>query len=205
METLIELATSPVPYLTAVGMFGFLPGFTLRVFLLMYPKGHPRRTELLGELYAQPRLQRMFFVAEQMETALFEGPKARREVRVVRKAAKQTAQEPLSRRLKRVFTRRSKTIELDHGSLAGTAEAFGSAYRLDTNKNTVQYEEIKHSFTTTNFDRLLSDVEPLTSGEGVSALVAIDIADFTDSTTPLRGPGCVEYTITCDPETETSE
>lgn len=34
---------------------------------------HPRRQELLGELYAYPRIERPFWVTEQLETALFEG------------------------------------------------------------------------------------------------------------------------------------
>lgn len=87
MTTLIEVATSTWSFLTAVLLFGFVPGFVLRLFILIYPKGHPRRTELLGELYAQPLWLRLFFVAEQLETALFEGRSARRQARAAAKAA----------------------------------------------------------------------------------------------------------------------
>jgi hypothetical protein len=54
-------------------IFGFLPGLVLRLVVLLYPKGHPRRGELIGELYARPRWERPWFVAEQLEVALSEG------------------------------------------------------------------------------------------------------------------------------------
>jgi hypothetical protein len=54
--------------------FGFLPGFMLRIILLAaYRPDDPRRHELLGELYAMSRLARPLWVAQQCETALFEG------------------------------------------------------------------------------------------------------------------------------------
>lgn len=57
----------------ALLVFGFAPGVVLRLIVLFYPRGHPRRRELLGELYAVPRIERPFWVAEQLEVALFEG------------------------------------------------------------------------------------------------------------------------------------
>jgi Sigma-70 region 2 len=57
----------------ALLVYGFAPGALLRVIVLFYPQGHPRRRELIGELYAYPRIKRPFWVAEQLETALFEG------------------------------------------------------------------------------------------------------------------------------------
>src|SRR5271154_5468069 len=57
----------------AILVFGFAPGPVLRLILLMYPKGDPRRKELIGELYAVPRIERPFWVAEQFEIAFFEG------------------------------------------------------------------------------------------------------------------------------------
>jgi hypothetical protein len=57
----------------ALLVFGFAPAAVLRLIVLLYPRGHPRRRELLGELYAYPRIERPFWVAEQLETALFEG------------------------------------------------------------------------------------------------------------------------------------
>jgi hypothetical protein len=54
-------------------VFGFAPGAVLRLIVLMYPPDHPRRRELIAELYVVPRIERPFWVAEQVETALFEG------------------------------------------------------------------------------------------------------------------------------------
>src|SRR5580704_16359925 len=57
----------------ALLVFGFAPGVVLRLIVLFYRRGNPRRQELLGELYAVPRIERPFWVAEQPEVALFEG------------------------------------------------------------------------------------------------------------------------------------
>src|SRR5262249_8212633 len=57
----------------ALLVYGFAPGALLRLIVLLYPRKHPRRRELIGELYAYPRIMRPFWVAEQLETALFEG------------------------------------------------------------------------------------------------------------------------------------
>lgn len=54
-------------------VFGFTPGFCLRLIVLAYPRNDPRRTELIAELYAEPRIQRPLWVAEQLEVGLFEG------------------------------------------------------------------------------------------------------------------------------------
>lgn len=54
-------------------LYGFAPGFTLRLTVLLYPRDHPRRRELIAELYTVPRLHRPFWVMEQLETALAEG------------------------------------------------------------------------------------------------------------------------------------
>jgi len=57
----------------ALLVYGFAPGALLRLIVLLYPCDHPSRRELIGELYAYPRAKRPFWVAEQLETALFEG------------------------------------------------------------------------------------------------------------------------------------
>ena len=57
----------------ALLVFGFAPGVVLRLIMLCYRRGNPRRQELLSELYAVPRIERPFWVAEQLEVALFEG------------------------------------------------------------------------------------------------------------------------------------
>ena len=63
--------------LTFALMFGFAPGFVLRLLVLIYPKNDPRRQELVAELYTLGRVERLLFVGEQLETALFEGGRSR--------------------------------------------------------------------------------------------------------------------------------
>jgi hypothetical protein len=65
-------------FLGVAFLLGFAPGAALRLILLIYPSDHPRRRELIGELYAMRRLERPFFVFEQLELALFEGLPLRR-------------------------------------------------------------------------------------------------------------------------------
>jgi hypothetical protein len=57
----------------AVFVFGFAPGALLRLIVLAFKRDDPRRHELLGELHAVPRIERPFWVAEQLEIACFEG------------------------------------------------------------------------------------------------------------------------------------
>lgn len=73
MTELIEAVTSWPSLLLVLVAFGFAPGFCLRLIVLAYPRGDPRRAELIAELYAVPRIQRPLWVAEQLEVALFEG------------------------------------------------------------------------------------------------------------------------------------
>jgi hypothetical protein len=61
------------PFVAALLIFGVFPGAVLRLVALLYPKDHPRRNELIGELYAVPYRERPLFVAQQFETALNEG------------------------------------------------------------------------------------------------------------------------------------
>jgi hypothetical protein len=61
----------------ALLVFGFAPGAALRLIVLCYRRDNPRRRELISELYAVPRIERPFWVAEQMEVALFEGLRGR--------------------------------------------------------------------------------------------------------------------------------
>jgi hypothetical protein len=58
--------------------FGFFPGFVLRLLVLLYPADDPRRKELVAELYMLGRMERVEWVFQQLETALFEGISARR-------------------------------------------------------------------------------------------------------------------------------
>jgi hypothetical protein len=61
----------------ALTLFGIAPGVLLRMLVSLYPKDHPRREELLGELDSVPYLERPFFVASQVETSVREGLVAR--------------------------------------------------------------------------------------------------------------------------------
>jgi hypothetical protein len=57
----------------ALVVFGFAPGAVLRVIVLAFHRDDPRREELKAELYAVPRIERPFWVLEQLEVALVEG------------------------------------------------------------------------------------------------------------------------------------
>lgn len=74
-------------FLTALLVFGFAPGFVLRLIVKLYPRDDLRRRELVAELYTIPRLERPLWVAEQVETALFEGLGTRQQLRIQRRAA----------------------------------------------------------------------------------------------------------------------
>lgn len=76
-------------YVVPAVMLGFAPGFVIRLVLFLYPWDDERREELPNELYSLPRWKRPMWVAEQLETALFEGPKERTRNRRRRSAAKQ--------------------------------------------------------------------------------------------------------------------
>ena len=42
----------------ALLVFGFAPGALLRLIVFLYPRDNLRRKELIGELYAVPRIER---------------------------------------------------------------------------------------------------------------------------------------------------
>jgi DNA-binding transcriptional MerR regulator len=65
------------PLLLGLVLFGLLPGASLRLIVRIYPKGNPRRRELVAELYKIDYQKRLFFVAQNLELALFEGLPAR--------------------------------------------------------------------------------------------------------------------------------
>lgn len=71
---MVELLDASWPgLLLVIVAFGFAPGFCLRIIVLAYPRSDVRRSELIAELYAVPRIQRPLWVSEQLEVALFEG------------------------------------------------------------------------------------------------------------------------------------
>lgn len=65
----------------ALLVFGFAPGAALRLIVLAYKRDNPRRRELAAELHNVPRIERPFWVAEQLELAIFEGLLGRLAVR----------------------------------------------------------------------------------------------------------------------------
>jgi hypothetical protein len=73
MAALLETVASWQSLLLVLLMFGFAPGFCLRLIVLAYPPDDPRRSELPAELYAVPTIKRPLWVAMQLEVALFEG------------------------------------------------------------------------------------------------------------------------------------
>jgi hypothetical protein len=70
---LLDLVVSWPAFFVAVLVFGFAPGVLLRLIVLAYHREDPRRQELVAELYAMPRAERPFWVAEKLEVAIFEG------------------------------------------------------------------------------------------------------------------------------------
>jgi hypothetical protein len=60
-------------FIAALLIFGFAPGAVLRLIVRAFDRDDPRRRELLAELHAVPRVERPFWVVEQLEVALFEG------------------------------------------------------------------------------------------------------------------------------------
>ncbi len=77
MPSLVVQVVSWPMFGIAFLIFGFAPGAVLRLIVLAFPRDDPRRRELLGELYAVPRIERPFWVAEKLELALFEGLRSR--------------------------------------------------------------------------------------------------------------------------------
>lgn len=76
-------------------VFGVAPGLVLRLLVKIYPKEDSRRAELIAELYAKGRIERVFFVGEQLETVIFEGIPVR--VRTARTRSKERKLRPRRR------------------------------------------------------------------------------------------------------------
>lgn len=73
MTELLESVVSWPTLLLAFAIYGFAPGILLRSLVLLYEHDDPRRTELITELYEVPRWERPFWVAQQIETVIYEG------------------------------------------------------------------------------------------------------------------------------------
>lgn len=72
MEELIEVAREWRLLLAVPFVVAFSPTL-LRIALLAYPRGDPRRREIPARLYESPEIKDLLFVARQTERALFEG------------------------------------------------------------------------------------------------------------------------------------
>ncbi len=105
MAELLDMVASWPSLLLVLFVFGFAPGFCLRLIVLAYPRDDPRRAELIAELYAVPRIQRPLWVAEQLEVALFEGL-ARRVSAVLRRLSSRgrTGRQTVGRNLESLLT-----------------------------------------------------------------------------------------------------
>lgn len=89
-DVITNAASFSLPALfTIMVVFGFAPGFCMRLIALMYPRTDPRRKELYAELKAVPRIERPLWVAEQLETGLFDGLLSRRRSARERKRERQ--------------------------------------------------------------------------------------------------------------------
>jgi hypothetical protein len=102
MTELLEALASPWNFLWAVIVFGFAPGFCLRLFVLAYPSDDPRRRELIAELYAVPRIKQPLWVAQQLEVALFEGLANRVSAAIRRRTARRRPRPKTKKRVKAV-------------------------------------------------------------------------------------------------------
>ena len=69
IATLIDHGVPWGLFVMGLLIFGFLPGFVLSLIVRLFDSQDPRRDELLAELYAVPRWERPFWVAEQFEVA----------------------------------------------------------------------------------------------------------------------------------------
>jgi phosphatidylserine/phosphatidylglycerophosphate/cardiolipin synthase-like enzyme len=85
MDSLITRVIAWPTVLVSLAMFGFAPGAVLRMIVLAFRRDDPRRTELLAELPHVPRIERPFWVCEQLEVALFEGLAGRIAALTIRK------------------------------------------------------------------------------------------------------------------------
>jgi len=84
------LMTDWKTFIALVLVFGAAPGLFIRLLVKLYPKSHPRRAELVAELYSVRRWEQPFWVAETGVVCLFEGPAARRAQKKTKSGSKPT-------------------------------------------------------------------------------------------------------------------
>ncbi|MGW5721582.1 hypothetical protein ACWEVP_35785 [Amycolatopsis sp. NPDC003865] len=72
------VVTYGLPALAGAALiFGTAPMLVLRVAVLLYPPNHPRRRELVAEIFEVPYKERILWIASQIVTIAFEGISAR--------------------------------------------------------------------------------------------------------------------------------
>ena len=108
---MVEALISWPAFVAALVVFGFAPGALLRLIALAFPRDDPRRRELRAELHAVPRVERPFWVVEQLEVALFEGIWGR----VRSRAARARSNWRTASDLRQARLHRGRQAELHHG------------------------------------------------------------------------------------------
>lgn len=125
--------------LTVVGTFGFAPGFCMRLIALMYPRSDPRRKELYAEMKAVPRIERPLWVAEQLETVLFEAPASRRRATRERKRKRSQDNDPPQVGRAAVNAMEIRTVSIvqydEKGNVISRIEPKDAVWRYDKHLN----------------------------------------------------------------------
>lgn len=125
---LLPLLENPWNLLWLLLLFGIFPGLLLRLIVLIYPKGHPRRHELIAELYAVPWHERLLFVAQQLETAACEGIPERVSRRRRRKKGRSTVPPLIADDLARLLAEHDNAV-IQIGSHLVTKNEYGIKVR----------------------------------------------------------------------------
>jgi DNA-binding transcriptional MerR regulator len=94
----VRLTYALIPsLLLGLAFFGTAPGLLLRLIVRVYPMSHPRRRELVAELYQVESSRRPLFVAQQLELAISEGiPSRWKSWRSAKAVASPESEGPLS-------------------------------------------------------------------------------------------------------------
>lgn len=73
MTDMLSAPTSLQALVLVLLVFGVAPGLALRFMTLAFHRDDPRRDELRAELHVVPTLERPVWVAQQLETVIFDG------------------------------------------------------------------------------------------------------------------------------------
>jgi hypothetical protein len=116
--------------LVAIGVFSIAPQVVLRLLVLSYPKQHPRRKELVGELAIVELWKKPFFVGELLVAVPCEGIPIRWQER--RKRARAKAEAAAHLELERVAIRRA--VERRDAEARASGEARRAAVALPSRR-----------------------------------------------------------------------